>query len=75
MSVPQKQMVLRRVIPGAVETFRDSHVHLPGAESACPIGAVIDVFLLQDSLLEVCPPRNLPHQLTWTAGQVRWTSQ
>lgn len=54
-------MVSRRVIPGAVETFRDSHVHLPGGEYAYPVGTVIDVFLLQDSLLEVCPPRNLPH--------------
>lgn len=57
----QKQMVSRRVIPGAVETFRDSHVHSPGGESACPIGTVIDVLLLQDSVLEVLPLRNLPH--------------
>lgn len=54
-------MVSVRVIPGAVETFRDSHVRLPGGESARPTGTVIDVLLLQDSVLEVWPPRNLPH--------------
>lgn len=42
-------------------TFTRRILHLPGGECACPIGTVIDVLLLQDSVLQVCPPRNLPH--------------